>query len=364
MANAARAYITMSWITLLTIFVSLHCMQNRQNISPHNHGNIEVSNKSNANMQMDTKQKRDKKVNNEFTTLFMALFSVLLYITTLLVDVNLSCLISSFLLGIVLISSCRNWVTMTMMVDILIESLSSKFDFFHQSSSKEVSDHYSDYLIDPNSNDIYITQRTRRLKRNRILVCNWIYTMTNLSWPIWIMVGRMDSVWFEETSKQPPFMNLLGLLPICIGFPVSFICNKKMKRKTHISDTEETIESLIFSISAQVLVFWLIKKCFIFARVSMVGGQDLLQISLISENKILVLCTSIALIQIFCTQSRFLVLCPILYIMSCLSWIKKWFFWCCFDIISMIFYIDKLIKHWYHNFIPNSLFWMYSISIY
>ena len=205
------------------------------------------------------------------------------------------------------------------MVDILIESFSSKFDFVQHSSSKEVSNHYSDYLIDPDSNDIYVTQRTRRLKRNRTLVCKWIYTITNLSWPIWIMVSRMDSVWFEETSPQPPFMNLLGMLPICIGFPVSFVCNKKMKRKTHIADTEETIESFVFSVSAQVLVFWLIKKCFILSKLCMVGGQDLLQISLISENKILVLFTSIALIQIFCTQSRFLVICPILYIMSCLS---------------------------------------------
>ena len=319
MANAARAYLTVSWITLLMIFVSLHCIQSSHNIFSHNEGTIESSNKSNTKMQMNTKEKRDKKVNNEFTTLFLTLISVLLYIISLLVDVNLSCLISSFLLGIVLLSSCRNWVKMTMMVDILIESLSSKFDFFQQSSSKEVSDHYSDYLIDPDSNDIYVTQRTRRLKRNRILVCNWIYTMTNLSWPIWIMVGRMDSVWFEETSPQPPFMNLLGLLPICVGFPVSFICNKKIRRKTHISDTEETIESLIFSVTAQVLVFWLIKKCFILARVCMAGGQDLLQISLISENKILVLCMSIALIQIFCTQSRFLVISPILYIMSYLS---------------------------------------------
>ena len=267
-------------------------------------------------VQVETKNKRSKIINNELTILLLALSSILLHIIGLFVDTNLACLVASLLLGILLLSSYSNWIRITVIIDTLIESFSLNI---FQHLGKDISDHYSDYLIDEDSNEVYVTQRTRRLKRNRNLVCNGIYTLTNLVWPLWLILGRMENIWCEYSFRQPPFMNLIGLLPICVGFPVSFICNKKIKRKTHISDTEDTVESLIFSVLAQVLVFWLIRKCFVLAKLFMLFEHDLLQISIISEGRIFILCTSVALIQIFCTQSKFLVLCPILYIMSSLT---------------------------------------------
>merc|ERR1719414_2583274 len=103
---------------------------------------------------------------------------------------------------------------------------------------------------------------------------------------MYLMIKTIENNWYEDKIRHPPFVSILGFLPICIGIPISFICNNKLKRKTHISDTEETIESMILSVFGQVLVFWMIKKCFAFARVYMLIETDLLQISMISESKV------------------------------------------------------------------------------
>ena len=312
--KASRIHLLLSWITMLTMIVSMHYVT-RKSRSSHNTLGTHAGNKNitTKNLQIELKNTREKINDPGFIFVLLSCFS--LHVFGLFIDINLTCLVSSFLLGTVYLFSYCNWIKIACTLDNNIESIVSKCNFLQHAPSREASDHYSDYLTDPEPDEVYMTQRSRQLKKSMNLLCNGLYAITNLVWPMWFMMKRMENVWHEDTSTHPPFFNLLGFLPICVGLPISFICNKRIKRKTHIHDTEETIESLIFAVLAQVVVFWLVKKGVEMARMLTLVEQDFLKITSMSEGKVLILCTSIALIQSFCTQSRYLVLCPILYIM-------------------------------------------------
>ena len=209
-----------------------------------------------------------------------------------------------------------HWNKPSPIVDNFICWFFVKLRFTDYNASMDESEDYLDYLTGTIKKDENRKHKAHQERWTTMLLLNGIYAMGNLIWPIWLMIKRMNNTLREDDHEHPPFIYLLGVLPLFVGLPVSDICNKKIKSGRNFPDSDNSVEGAILSILSQVSFLWLTKKIVLMANFCMIIENDYLHICAITDLNILIACTSLTLIQYFCTQSNYLILCPIMYIVS------------------------------------------------
>ena len=244
---------------------------------------------------------------------------ITLYLFVLFMDVNILCFATTMSFGNILVISYLYRIRVSSTINDWFDDCSSNLSLVDNATSQEASEDYLDYLLDTQRKEENGSQNRQPSKKHDIPFLNVIYSVANLTWPVWLLAKKMDYAIYEEFIC-PSYVCVFSIVLILIGIEISSRCNEKMKDIRNFPDTEESVEGAAFSILAQVFFLWLIKKIAILGRAWMWIEHDYYaMISAISELNIMHICTSLTLIKSFCTQSHYLVLCPILYIITYLT---------------------------------------------
>ena len=240
----------------------------------------------------------------------------ILYVTCLVVDIHLLCLTLTIFFGLVVCISLahrlqRGTVTINNNTMTMKFCLSPYFvpNIFIEKESQD----YMDCLIDVSS-DQKIKAQPHLQEKTDMALLNGLYAIANLIWPLWIIVQKMDTAAICGNTKVSPWIAFVMGLQIFVGLPVSAICNAKIKHKIKFPDSEDCLQSAVCSVLSQFFVLCLTKEIAQMARFYTVMNYDYLDINSISEYDILFACTILRVIQSFCFQSRYLVLCLLMYI--------------------------------------------------
>ena len=240
----------------------------------------------------------------------------ILYVICLVVDIHLLCLTLTLFFGSVCCISLVHRLqrgTVTINNNTMTMKLCLSPDFVPNIFIEKESQDYMDCLIDVSS-DQKIKARPHLQEKTDMALLNGLYAIANLIWPLWIIVQKMDTAVIGENAKVSPWIAIVMGLQIFVGLPVSAICNAKIRHKIKFPDTEDCLQSAVCSILSQFFVLCLTKEIARMGRFYMVTNYEYLDIDSISESDILFVCTILRIIQSFCFQSRYLVLCLLMYI--------------------------------------------------
>ena len=241
----------------------------------------------------------------------------ILYVTCLVVDIHLLCLTLTIFFGLVVcISLAHRLQRGTVIIkNTMTMKLCLSPDFVPNMFIEKESQDYMDCLIDVSSDQKIKTQPNLQEKTDMALL-NGLYAIANLIWPLWIMVQKMDTAAICGIAKVSPWIAFVSGLQIFVGLPVSAKCNAKIKYKIKFPDSEDCLQSAVCSVLSQFFVLCLTKEIVRMGRFYTATNYDYLDINSISESDILFLCTILRIIQSFCFQSRYLVLCLLMYIVT------------------------------------------------
>ena len=240
----------------------------------------------------------------------------ILYVTCLVVDIHLLCLTLTIFFGLVVCISLAHRLqrgTVTINNNTMTMKLCLSPYFVPNIFIEKESQDYMDCLIDVSSDQKIKTQPHLKEKTDMALL-NGLYAIANLIWPLWIIVQKMDTAAICGNAKVSPWIAFVMGLQIFVGLPVSAICNAKIKHKIKFPDSEDCLQSAVCSVLSQFFVLCLTKEIARMGRFYTVTNYDYLDINSISESDILFVCTILRIMQSFCFQSRYLVLCLLMYI--------------------------------------------------
>ena len=241
----------------------------------------------------------------------------ILYVTCLVVDIHLLCVTLTIFFGLVVgISLAHRLQRGTVIINnnSMTMKLCLSPDIVPNIFIEKESQDYMDCLIDVSS-DQKIKAQPHLQEKTDMAVLNGLYAIANLIWPLWIIVQKMDTAAICGGAKVSPWIAFVMGLHIFIGLPVSAVCNAKIKHKIKFPDTEDCLQSAVCSILSQFSVLCLTKEMARMGKFYAVTNYDYLDISSISEFDILYVCAILRIIQSFCFQSRYLILCPLMYIL-------------------------------------------------